>query len=425
MTITITLSWFHRRIGPTIYYEYPESSLQPDELTRIPDLMDMRFEEGFFNHGFENLYLFNYFFEISSSWARGQKEMLLISVCFSNPISTQIQHEILVHCIDFANKLKKTKNLFKAFYEDGPPSGEFLVNVNDNEAIKSFDKDLKMWLRDLYWKIVSFSREKSEEEIIADLLSQKSVYAIIKFLSNGPVPKEDLEKWFSQKYPDLQLDDILTKLESEKFIFQNEIGYDTFVLLVKETTVQRSPPDCIITLIQDKLELSDLTTEFLDRVRNFFEEYTPSTEDSIELLKLVANPEIYNVLLQLRSGPLPKNQILSMIDSEPVKNLMETLKILNEKKIIDEFEYKGESLILLIDDIQFSTSFPSYLSKLTAKKPHPTIAKSFKTTRSTEKDPGKRELKGSELGILSEDVFNKLKNMSKQKGVKKEEENDG
>jgi len=62
MTITITLSWFHRKIGPTIYYEYPESNLPPDELTKIPDLMDMKFEEGFFSHSLENLYLFNYFF---------------------------------------------------------------------------------------------------------------------------------------------------------------------------------------------------------------------------------------------------------------------------------------------------------------------------------------------------------------------------
>ncbi len=417
MSITITLSWFHRKIGPTIYYEYPEASLQPEELQKIPDLMDTKFEEGFFSHSFENLHLFNYFFEVSSKWARGQKEMLLMSLCFTNPIPTQIQQEILVHCIEFANRLKNANEFYKAFYEDGPPSADISLSEDEKKSLLEKNKMLKLWIRDLYWNIISFSREKSEEEIIAELLSLESVYEIIQFLSNGPVAKEDLTKWHVQKYPNLDLEPILAKLETEKFIFQNVIGHDTFVLLVKETSVQRAPPDCIIPLIQEKPELADLIDEFLARVKNFFDKYKASTNDSMQLVNLVANPEIYNVLLQLRAGPIAKDQILSMIESEPMKNLMEILEILRKKNIIDEFEYKGESLVLLIDDIQFSTSFPSYLSKLTSKKTHPSIAQSYKTKRSP-----KKETKPQELGNLGDEVFSKLKKLSKEKSTTAKDE---
>ena len=415
MTITITLSWFHRKIGPSIYHEYPESNLQPEDLSKIPDLMDTKFEEGFFHHSFTNLYLFNYFFEIESKWARGHKEMLLMSVCFSDPISTPIQHDILIQCIDFANRLKETTGMYKAFYKDSSPSSDFPIEDEKEEISKNYKK-LILWIRDIYWNIVSFSREKFEEEITAELLNQPSVYEIIKFLSNGPVAKEELLKWYTQQFPGLNLEEILGKLELQKFIFQNLIGHDTFVLLVKDVKVQRTAPHCIITLIQEKPELTVLTEEFTERVAIFFEGYKETTEDSKELVKLVANPEIYNVILQLRTGPVPKDQIMDMIDSEPVKNLIEILNVLKDKKIIDEFNYNNESLVLLIDDIQFITTFPDYLSKITSVKPpsEPTrkeLRRKIKTKSKTLKESG--------LENLGEDVFSKLKKISKEKSTDK------
>lgn len=419
MTITITLSWFHRKIGPSIYYEYPESNLPPEELAKIPDLMDTKFEEGFFHHSFANLYLFNYFFEIESLWARGHKEMLLMSVCFSDQISTQIQHDVLIQCIDFANHLKETKGMYKAFYKDHFTSSDFPIEAEEEEIVKKH-KMLKLWIREIYWNIVSFSREKFVEEITAELLNHPSIYEIISFLSNGPVAKDILQKWHKERFPDVDLENLLENLESQKFIFQNLIGYDTFVLLVKDVKVQRTAPNCIITLIQEKPELTDLTQEFTERVGKFFNEYKETTEDSKELVKLVANPEIYNVILQLRTGPVPKDQIMDMIESEPVKNLMEILKVLKDKKIIDEFSYKGESLVLLIDDIQFITTFPAYLSKLTLTKPI-SEAKSDITRRKIITKP-KVPFMESGLENLGEDVFSKLKKISKEKSTGKKDE---
>ncbi|TFG20058.1 MAG: hypothetical protein EU530_04340 [Promethearchaeota archaeon] len=426
MTITITLSWFHRKIGPTIYYEYPESNLPPDELTKIPDLMDMKFEEGFFSHSLENLYLFNYFFEVASRWARGHKEMLLMSVCFTNPITTQIQHEILVKCIDFANTLKSTPNVYKSFYLDGPPSGEFPVEQNDEADIVKNDSILKGLLRDLYWNIVSFSREKTEEEITAELLSRKSVDEIIRFLSRGPVEKEIIAKWYTQHFPELVLEEVLYELENQKFIVQNEIEHVTYVLLVKIVKVQRTPPECIITLIQEKPELMELMDEFTERVGNFFNNYKESPEDSKELVKLVAKPGIYDVLLQLRAGPITKDRIINKLDSEPIKNLMDILNVLTTQKIIDEFNYKGELKVLLIDDIQFTTSFPEYLMKFKSKKPDISNIVSNdtnnKVTRTLIKTKLPEPKENSGLENLGEEVFNKLKKISKEKSSTNKEE---
>ena len=47
---------------------------------------------------------------------------------------------------------------------------------------------------------------------------------------------------------------------------------------------------------------------------------------------------------------------------------MDILNVLTTQKIIDEFNYKGELKVLLIDDIQFTTSFPEYLMKFKSNK---------------------------------------------------------
>ena len=194
----------------------------------------------------------------------------------------------------------------------------FLLKKMTKTEIAKNDSKLKGLLRDLYWNIVSFSREKTEEEITAELLSQKSVYEIIRFLSSGPVEKEVLTKWYNQQFPDLILEDVLFELESQKFIVQNEIEHVAYVLLVKIAKVQRTPPECIITLIQEKPELMEFMDEFTERVGIFFNNYKESPEDSKELVKLVANPGIYDVLLQLRAGPITKDRIINKIDSEPI-----------------------------------------------------------------------------------------------------------
>ena len=62
----VALSYFHRKIGPLVFYSYPESILNDDLSVRIANIMDQTFNEGFFTHSFENLNSMNYYFEIHS-----------------------------------------------------------------------------------------------------------------------------------------------------------------------------------------------------------------------------------------------------------------------------------------------------------------------------------------------------------------------
>ncbi len=375
MKITIALNWFHRKVGPMVFYNYPEDGLEEDQKIRISDGINAAFDEGFFSRSFDNLITLNYYFEIHSAWARGGKEMLMISVVFDSPISSDNEHEVLALCIDFADKLKRNDIIFKAFYK------EELVRYNeDRDLIDEHTELVEFWVKELYWSTIEVSREKSEEEIIAVLMSQKSIYEVIKFLSNGPIALEDLHIWFNANFPGLSLYNIIQTLEKDKIAFINDIGVEVYVLLLKDIRVERLPPAQLFTLFEEKPELIDLTAVFIERVEKYFSTYNQSVKDSLELFELVANPKIYNLISKLRTGPIPKNNIAVMISDAQAKEIFNHLKTLKEKNVIDEFEYNDEIHILLVTDIRFTTAFPDYLARLIPKETKVQIAKGFTTS---------------------------------------------
>jgi hypothetical protein len=377
MHAAIAISYFHRKIGPMVYYSYPEEALKEEEKVRLADIMDQAFEEGFFTHRFGDLYSLNYYFEIQSEWARGNKEMLMVSVIVDTTPTSNVETIILQWCSDFATRLKNNEDIYKAFYnvEDSH------VTENDQQDIKKFSQNLHFWVRELYWTAIEELREKTEEEKWASIMSQPHIFRIIKHLSKGPLALEDLQKWFSIVFPQHSLADAVAVLEREKFIFQNTIGQETYVLLVKDVNISRSPPNCIIDLEEDSPELADLTVIYINEVREFFDSYKQTPMDSLELFKLFADPKIYNVISQLREGPLPKEKIVSMVSEKTTQDLLKNLEVLKEKNIIQEFSYSGENLFILKSDVVLTASFPEYLRKLLPKESKEYTAQSYSTRR--------------------------------------------
>ena len=98
---------------------------------------------------------------------------------------------------------------------------------------------------------------------------------------------------------------------------------------------------------------------------------------------------------------------------------MQILNVLTNQKIIDEFDDKGELKILLIDDIQFTTSFPEYLMKFKSKKSETSILQSkdkkSKLPRRKIRTKSTETKEDSGLENLGEEVFDKLKKLSKEK----------
>jgi len=400
MRAAVAISYFHKKIGPMVFYSYPEEILRPEERARLTDVMDQTYEEGFFTQKFENIVSMNYYFEISSPWARGNREMLMISFITDSIPNDVVEKTIIEFCHAFVKKLRDIKGIYKAFYN----LDDSHVSEGDFPDIKENSNNLKFWVRELYWTAIEVFRERTEEEKWSAVMAKPEIFRVIKKLSKGPLSREDLRRWFRTIFPEHDLGKILTTLQTQEFVFMNSIGQDTYVLLVKDVNIMRVPPDCIIELEEESPELADLTEIYINEVRDFFETFTPTPKDSLELFKLFAEPKIYNVISQLREGPLPREKIFSMVSKESADSLLDTLKILEDSDIIQTFTFSGVSLYLLKTDVILTASFPDYLQSLLPRESKDYIAQAYtinpsisdkdtKTTQDAKEEETKTEFK--------------------------------
>ena len=152
----VSLTFFKRRSGPLIYYYYPENSLKATEKASIVDTMMSASNEKYFIHQSSNLSSLNYYFEIHSDWARGKKEMLMISVILNTKITKSIEDIILSICTDFETDLTSIKDIYKALYDKD------LDSFSDEEQsdIEKISRILRTKIKELHKKIRILDSQK-------------------------------------------------------------------------------------------------------------------------------------------------------------------------------------------------------------------------------------------------------------------------
>ena len=172
----IVLSYFNRKIGPSIFYSFPKKQLDKALSATIYDVMDQPSKEEFLTQSFDNVKLLNYYFQLNSEWARGKKEMVMVSLILDQQIPTEVEEKISQLCTEFSDQLQSNKEIFKAFYIND-------VNNFDEEDQKSIIKNessIREWVMNLYWALIEATREKIEEDKIAFLLKNKRICLFFK-----------------------------------------------------------------------------------------------------------------------------------------------------------------------------------------------------------------------------------------------------
>lgn len=110
----LVLSYFDNVLGPRIFLKAPES-VEDKEIESIPSLMDLN-EKGFFVHITDKYKSANLIFNLPSKYARGKKEILLISIVtdINSDINLNLSRDLLE---TFSRRLKKIEDGYKAFYD--------------------------------------------------------------------------------------------------------------------------------------------------------------------------------------------------------------------------------------------------------------------------------------------------------------------
>jgi nucleoside-triphosphatase THEP1 len=114
----IRLYYFHRIIGPEIYYQIG-STIANDEIEKqIPKYMDVNMGE--LNVSIKNYQIYINIFEIESNWARGNKELLELVIFYDKEKNSEreMPKEIINLVRNFINKLKSNQTRYIAFYNE-------------------------------------------------------------------------------------------------------------------------------------------------------------------------------------------------------------------------------------------------------------------------------------------------------------------
>ena len=164
----VALSYFHPKQGPLIGFLFPRNAITSDVQSRVSDIMDRTYEEGFYSHSFGEFTCLDYFFQIPSEWARGNKEILVISTIFDEKPAPDLEYSLRFLSIEFANELKKVPEIFKGLYL----TNEKAHSPQERTSIRKMDNLISQFLERFFAR----TTEKISEKIFQMQMSSLSIF---------------------------------------------------------------------------------------------------------------------------------------------------------------------------------------------------------------------------------------------------------
>ncbi len=125
--VAVALSYFNKIIGPCTLCIYPRDAVQDEVLREVTCVIDKVSSPGFFTQSADNYTAINDYFELPSAWARGGKELLLLSFIFPSKVTPDVELVLQRLAQDIENQIMKTPELYKGFYAgdmDRYPAGD-------------------------------------------------------------------------------------------------------------------------------------------------------------------------------------------------------------------------------------------------------------------------------------------------------------
>ena len=185
--MNVILSYFHTRIGTSVFYSFPKTQLDKEMSDRLYDILNQRKEEELFIHSFENLKIINFYFQIISDWARGKREMVMISIVINQLISPEIEESMSSLCKRFSKAMQSEEDIFTGFYIN-----DIKLHEEDKARILKNESLIKEMVKNLYWETLEETKKKSEQEKITLLLNDRYIFESLEKMSTE-VKKINLE----------------------------------------------------------------------------------------------------------------------------------------------------------------------------------------------------------------------------------------
>ncbi|MBY9007601.1 MAG: hypothetical protein KGD63_12695 [Candidatus Lokiarchaeota archaeon] len=153
----LVLTYFDRLKGPSIFLSFPEVKLEEDIINKLIKFFDLDINETFFEIVLinKNKKIINLYIEIPSEWARGKKEMVMLSLIMKKSYPSELLYAFIV---ETSHKILKTDNVFKAFYKDDD-------NYNNNIEVFLAHEQIRLILFDSLTALILRMESKKKKKM--------------------------------------------------------------------------------------------------------------------------------------------------------------------------------------------------------------------------------------------------------------------
>jgi hypothetical protein len=149
----LALLYFHPIRGPEVFFSYPED-VSDKIRAQMRGFFDLDMSDKFFEVTLieENTKITNLYFEITSCLARGNMEMVMLSVITDKDYQSELFYESLK---DYSSRIASAINIYKAFYTEG------FLKQNDLE-VEEKGEELNSLLTECFNDLESKVKQKLE-----------------------------------------------------------------------------------------------------------------------------------------------------------------------------------------------------------------------------------------------------------------------
>ncbi|MBD3406696.1 MAG: hypothetical protein GF411_11325 [Candidatus Lokiarchaeota archaeon] len=241
-----------------------------------------------------------------------------------------------------------------------------IVSHLTNSVATMTDSEVQEELENTYRRIIRLAG-MTDESRLARLFADELARAVFPKLWKGGISKEDLEEWLKMVtgLPSVSVDSILAPFEELGLVkteWVDEIGR-TCVFMIKDLEVFRAPPLLAMEAAGKVLD-PELSAEYKMEVLEFLREWKKTPEDTVSIAEILADPDCYDTLSELRRRPQNMVELEATLGIPP-KELKEAVQTLKKYRVVSERrreDASGETdkWIFLLNDIRVRLFFPEY-----------------------------------------------------------------
>ena len=217
----------------------------------------------------------------------------------------------------------------------------------------------------LFQRLSAYPHLNNEQALALTYEDEINRLVINRLREEGVVSKSELKVWLKEKYYRgfFDIDGILIELIKKEIIKETSVkGMPSeLIFLINDIFTIRRPPLKMLRAPVDHGLPESLAVAYRSEVKGYFKNYSPSEEDNLKLIKILTDPQLYEILKLLRTSSVTRNS-LEKLRKKGVDDIDEGVKTLLEYNILHKFQNgEGTEYFTLISDVHISLVYPRYI----------------------------------------------------------------